>query len=63
MEPRGGAQDVGQLDKMQFGLGLLVVAIAASLWLLDVLESGAAAGFGFIVIVLISASGWNRNRT
>lgn len=50
------------VNKIQFGLGLLFVVIAASLLLLDVLESGAAAGFGFIGIVLISASGWNRNR-
>jgi hypothetical protein len=49
------------VNKIQLGLGLLVVVIAASLLLLDVLESGAAAGFGFIGIVLISASGWNRN--
>ncbi len=48
------------VSKIQFGLGLLVVVIAASLLLLDVLESGAAAGFGFIGIVLITASGWNR---
>jgi hypothetical protein len=49
------------VNKIQLGFGLLVVVIAASLLLLDVLESGAAAGFGFIGIVLISASGWNRN--
>jgi len=49
------------VNRIQLGLGLLVVVIAASLLLLDVLESGAAAGLGFIGIVLISASGWNRN--
>jgi hypothetical protein len=49
------------VNKIQLGLGLLVVLIAASLLLLDVLESGAAAGFGFIGIVLMTASGWNRS--
>ena len=49
------------VNKLQFGLGLLVVAIAVSLLLLDVLESGAAIGLGFIGIVLITASGWNRD--
>jgi hypothetical protein len=49
------------VNKIQLGFGLLVVGIAASLLLLDVLESGAAAGFGFIGIVLITAPGWNRN--
>jgi len=48
------------VNKIQFGLGLLVVLVVAGLLLADVLESGAAAGFGFIGIVLISASGWNR---
>jgi hypothetical protein len=51
------------VNKIQFGLGLLVVLVAAGLLLADVLESGAAAGFGFIGIVLISASGWNRKGT
>jgi hypothetical protein len=51
------------VNKIQFGLGLLVVLVAAGLLLADVLESGAAAGFGFIGIVLISASGWNRKDT
>jgi hypothetical protein len=51
------------VNKIQFGLGLLVVLVAASLLLLDVLESGAAIGAGFIGIVLISASGWNRKGT
>jgi len=51
------------VNKVQFGLGLLIVVVAASLLLMDVLESGAAAGFGFIGIVLISASGWNRKGT
>jgi hypothetical protein len=51
------------VNKIQFGLGLLVVFVAASLLLLDVLESGAAIGGGFIGIVLISVSGWNRKGT
>jgi hypothetical protein len=51
------------VNKIQFGLGLLVVLVAGGLLLADVLESGAAAAFGFIGIVLISASGWNRKNT
>jgi hypothetical protein len=50
------------VNKIQMGLGLLVVVIAAILLLLDVLESGAAAGLGFIGIVLIAGSGRNRDR-
>jgi hypothetical protein len=50
------------VNKIQFGLGLLVVLVAAGLLLTDVLESGAAIGLGFVGIVLISASGWNRKR-
>jgi hypothetical protein len=60
------SKEVPMLDnvnKVQFGLGLLVVLAAAGLLLADVLESGAAIGFGFIGIVLISASGWNRKGT
>ena len=51
------------VSKIRFGLGFLVVLVAASLLLLDVLESGAAIGMGFIGIVLISSSGWNRKDT
>ena len=51
------------VNKIQFGFGLLIVLVAAGLLLAEVLESGAAAGFGFIGIVLISASGWNRKDT
>ena len=54
---------LNNVNKIQFGLGLLVVLVAAGLLLADVLESGAALGVGFIGIVLIAASGWNRNRT
>ena len=61
MEPHGERRMLDNVNRIQLGLGLLVVVIAASLLLLDVLESGAAAGLGFIGIVLISASGWNRN--
>ena len=59
------SKEVPMLDnvnKIQFGLGLLVVVVAAGLLLADVLESGAAAGFGFVGIILIAASGWNRNK-
>jgi hypothetical protein len=52
-----------KVNKTQFGLGLLVVLVAASLLLLDVLESGAATRIGFIGIVLISSSGRNRKGT
>jgi hypothetical protein len=51
------------VNKLQFGLGLLVVLVAAGLLLADVLESGAVIGLGFVGIVLISASGWNRKGT
>lgn len=42
---------------IQFGLGLLIVLIAAALLLLDVLESGFAGAMGLIGIVLIASSG------
>ena len=61
-----GSEESRMLDnvnKIQFGLGLLVVLVAAGLLLTDVLESGAAIGLGFVGIVLISASGWNRKGT
>jgi hypothetical protein len=51
------------VNKVQFGIGLLVVFAAAGLLLADVIESGAAMGVGFIGIVLIAASGWNRKGT
>jgi hypothetical protein len=51
------------VNKIQFGSGLLIVLVAAGLLLADVLESGAALGFGFIGIVLIAGSGWNRKDT
>jgi hypothetical protein len=61
-----GPEESRMLDNVntiQFGLGLLVVLVAASLLLLDVLESGAAIAIGIIGIVLISASGRNRKST
>jgi hypothetical protein len=60
------SKEVPMLDnvnKIRFGLGLLVVLVAAGLLLADVLESGAAMGLGFIGIVVISASGWNPDHT
>lgn len=59
---RGELRMLDDVNKIQLGLGLLVVVITTISLLLDVLESGAAAGFGFIGIVLIAGSGWNRNR-
>jgi hypothetical protein len=50
------------VNKVQFGIGLLAVFASAALLLADVLESGVAAGFGFIGIVLIAASGWRSNK-
>ena len=58
-----GRQKRDNVNKIQFGSGMLVVLVAAGLLLTDALESGAALGLGFIGIVLISASGWNRKRT
>lgn len=37
---------LGNVNRIKFGMGLLVVLVAAALLLFDVLESGAAAGFG-----------------
>jgi len=59
----GEARMLDNVNKVQFGLGILVVLVAVGLLLLDVLESGAAIGMGFIGIVLISSSGWNRKDT
>ena len=61
-----GSEESRMLDnvnKIQFGLGLLVVLVAAGLLLADALEPGAAIGLGFIGVVLISASGRNRKGT
>jgi len=51
------------VNKAQLGAELLVVLAAAGLLLVDVLESGAEFGLGFIGIVPISASGWHREST
>lgn len=45
------------MNRWQFGAGILTVLFVAALLLLDVIESGAAAGFGFIGIALVAASG------
>ena len=51
------------VNRIQFGLGLLVVLVAAALLLLDVFESGVAGGIGIIGIGLIAASGRRSNQT
>ena len=45
------------MNNILFFLGLLVVVIAASLLLMDVIESGVAAAVGILGIGLIAASG------
>jgi len=56
-------KEVGVLDNVngvQFGLGVLVVLVAALLLLVGVLESGVAGAMLIIAIGLIAASGkWN----
>ena len=49
------------VNKIMFGLGFLIVLIAATLLLLDVIESGVAGAIGMIGIALLAASG-NRAR-
>lgn len=46
-----------EINKSLFILGLVIVAIAATLLLLDVIESGVAALVGVLGIGLIAASG------
>ena len=46
-----------QVNKIMFGLGLLIVLSAATLLLLNVIESGVAAAIGIVGIGLIAASG------
>jgi len=48
-------------NKTMFVLGLLIVFSAATLLLLDVIESGVTAAIGILGIGLIAASG-NSNR-
>jgi hypothetical protein len=50
------------VNRIQFGLGLLIVLVAAALLLLDVIESGIAGGIGIIGIVLLAASGTRADR-
>jgi len=45
------------MNKILFVLGLIIVAIAALLLLLDVIESGVAAAIGILGIGLIATSG------
>ena len=48
------------VNKTMFGLGLLIVLIAATLLLLDFIESGVAGAIGMIGIGLLAASGSGR---
>ena len=50
------------VNKTMFGLGLLIVLIAAALLLLDVVESGVAGAIGMIGIVLLATSGSGRRK-
>jgi len=45
------------VNKTMFGLGLLIALTAATLLVLDVIESGVAAAIGMLGIGLIAASG------
>jgi len=45
------------INKTLFGIGLLIVGVAATLLMLDVIESGIAAVIGIFGIGLIAASG------
>jgi len=45
------------VNKTLFGLGLLIVLTAATLLLMNVIESGVAAAIGILGIGLIAASG------
>ena len=45
------------LNRVQFRLGLLVVLVAASLLLLDAIESGVALVVGLLGIILLATSG------
>ncbi|MBG7606178.1 MAG: hypothetical protein IZT58_16365 [Actinobacteria bacterium] len=51
---------LGNVNRVQFGLGLLVVLVAASLLLLDVIESGVAIAIGLLGIILLATSGRRR---
>lgn len=45
------------MNKALFVIGLLIVALAAILLMMNVIESGVAAAIGFLGIGLIAASG------
>ena len=51
---------MGDVNRVQFGLGLFVVLVAASLLLLDVIESGVAIAIGLLGIILLATSGRRR---
>jgi hypothetical protein len=51
------------MNKTMFILGLVVAAAAATLLLLDVIESGVAAAIGILGIGLIAASGRKKKRS
>ena len=46
-----------KINKTLFGLGLMIELAAATLLVLDVIESGVAAAIGILGIGLIAASG------
>ena len=50
------------VNKTLFGLGLLIVLIAAAFLLLDVIESGVAGAIGMIGIALLATSGSGRRK-
>ena len=50
------------VNKTMFGLGLLIVLMAAALLLLDVIESGVAGAIGMIGIALLATSGGDRGK-
>jgi hypothetical protein len=51
---------LGNVNRLQFGFGLLLVLVAATLLLLDVIESGVAIVIGLLVITLLATSGRRR---
>ena len=54
---------LSNVNRLQFGLGPLVVLIAAALLLLNVIQSGVAGMVGITGIGLVAASGKRRDRT
>ena len=51
-----------KINKTMFGLGLLIVLIAAMLLLLDIIESRVAGAIGMIGIGLLAKSGSGRRK-